>query len=302
VDSSSRIVSPAGMPRGLGNPARRKEKYRQQATVGAMEQDQTIKLLSGNAMPVFGLGTWLLNLDTAGTVAHALEIGYRLIDTSSDYGSQPGIGAAIRESGIPREDIYLVTKVEENDDAYRRTVSNLAELGLDRADMMLIHRPPIRGAGEDLWEGLIRAQNEGLTRDIGVSNYSSELIEMLIAASGVTPAVNQIEWSPFGRSQYMQAYRREKGIVIMAYSPLTRTRRLTDGTLLQIAGRYHKSAAQILIRWSIQSGNVVIPKANQWQHLEENIDVFDFEIDAADMRRLDSLDERYSALGSLPYI
>ena len=253
-------------------------------------------------MPAFGLGTWLLGPDAAGTVAYALELGYRLIDTSSDYGSQPGIGKAIAASGIPRDNICLVTKVEEADDAYRRVRSNLEELRLDFADLVLIHRPPVRGAGEDLWRGLIRARDEGLARGIGVSNYSQDLIDALVADSGEMPAVNQIEWSPFGHSAHMRKYCRENGIVIMAYSPLTRTRRLGDRTLAAIGAHYQKTAAQILIRWSIQSGNVVIPKANRRRHLEENIDVFDFTIGEDDMRRLDGLNEGYSALGFLPYL
>jgi 2,5-diketo-D-gluconate reductase A len=157
-------------------------------------------LHTGNRMPVLGLGTWQLTDDTPGTVENALRLGYRLIDTSGDYGTQPGIGEGIRRSGIERSGFYLVTKVEETDDSYEATVKNLAELGLDQADLMLIHRPPSSGPGEALWRGLIRAKEDGLTRDIGVSNYSIKQIEALIEATGKVPVVNQIEWSPFGRN------------------------------------------------------------------------------------------------------
>ncbi len=187
-----------------------------------MDRDLKIQLRTGNEMPVFGLGTWQLTRDIAGTVAYALELGYRLIDTSSDYGTQPGIGEAIKSSNIERQNIYLTTKAEETDDAYKRTKANLEELGLEYIDLMLIHRPPLLGAGEDLWEGLIRARKEGLTKDIGVSNYSIGLIERLIKASGEVPAVNQIEWSPFGYSEAMRKYCSERKIIIQAYSPLTR--------------------------------------------------------------------------------
>ena len=265
-------------------------------------KDSTVTLLTENTMPIFGLGTWQLTNDTAGTVLYALELGYRLIDTSSDYETQPGIGEAIKNSKIDRKRIYVVTKVEETDDAYERTKANLKELDLEYVDLMLIHRPPPTGAGEDLWEGLIQAKKEGLVRDIGVSNYSTELIDKLIEAGGEVPTVNQIEWSPFGHSRDMMKYCAEKKIIIQAYSPLTRTKRLDDDTLAQVAARYNKSPAQVLIRWNVQLGTSPIPKANQKKHLEENISVFDFEISDEDMKTLNDLNEGYSSLGSLPYI
>jgi 2,5-diketo-D-gluconate reductase A len=252
-------------------------------------------------MPVLGLGTWQLTNDTAGMIEAALQLGYRLIDTSGDYGTQPGIGEAIRRSGIGRSGFYLATKVEETDDAYAATRKNLGELGLDHADLMLIHRPPPSGAGEDLWRGLSKAREDGLAKDIGVSNYSVELIDALIEATGDVPTVNQIEWSPFGYSDEMLLYAREKHIVIQAYSPLTRTKRLKDERLSAIAETYGKSTAQLLIRWNLQRGTVALPKANQNNHLEENIDVFDFEIGGADMEDLNRLNEHYSSLGRLPY-
>ena len=267
-----------------------------------MNKQSTIPLHTGNRMPIFGLGTWQLTNDTAGTVLYALELGYRLIDTSSDYETQPGIGEAIKNSKIDRKRIYVVTKVEETDDAYERTKANLKELDLEYVDLMLIHRPPPTGAGEDLWEGLIQAKKEGLVRDIGVSNYSTELIDKLIEAGGEVPTVNQIEWSPFGHSRDMMKYCAEKKIIIQAYSPLTRTKRLDDDTLAQVAARYNKGPAQILIRWNVQLGTNPIPKANQKKHLEENISVFDFEISDEDMKTLNDLNEGYSSLGSLPYI
>ena len=267
-----------------------------------MNKQSTIPLHTGNRMPILGLGTWQLTNDTVDTVAYALELGYRLIDTSSDYGTQPGIGEAMKNSTIDRESIYVVTKVEETDNAYERTKANLEEMDLEYTDLMLIHRPPPTGAGEQLWGGLIRAKKEGLTRDIGVSNYSAELIQKLIEASGEVPTVNQIEWSPFGHSENMMKYCAEKNIVIQAYSPLTRTKRLDDITLNQLASKYNKTPAQILIRWNLQLGTVPLPKANQKNHLKEDINVFDFEIRDNDMALLRDLNEEYSSLGSLPYV
>ena len=267
-----------------------------------MDKNSKVALQGGSKMPVFGLGTWQLTINTADTVLYALKLGYRLIDTSSDYGTQPGIGEAIKKSRLNRKDIYITTKVEETDDAYERTKANLEELDLDYVDLMLIHRPPFMGAGEELWEGLIRAKEEGLVKDIGVSNYSASLIEQLIKVSGKAPAVNQIEWSPFGHSWEMKKYCEEKKIIIQAYSPLTRAERLDDNVLVELAEKYQKSPAQILIRWNLQQGTVPIPKANQKKHLEENIDVFNFEISDDDIRLLNSLNEEYSSLDYLPYI
>lgn len=266
-----------------------------------MDARSTLPLHTGNAIPVLGLGTWQLTQDTAGTVARALELGYPMIDTSSDYGTQPGIGAAVRRTGAARDSFYLVAKVEETDDAYRATRDYLEELGLEHADLMLIHRPPDDGVGAGLWEGLRQAKKEGLTRDIGVSNYSMEQIRALTAATGEKPVVNQVEWSPFGHSRALLDACRGEGIVIQAYSPLTRVKRLDDRALNEVAKRREKSPAQILIRWNLERGTVPLPKANRIEHLEENFDVFDFELGEDDLARLDQLNDRYSSLGTLPY-
>lgn len=258
-------------------------------------------LHTGNTIPVIGLGTWKLTQDTAEAIRTALQIGYRLIDTSGDYGTQEGIGEGIRRSGLARPDFYLVTKVEETDDAYEALGRSLDELGLDHADLVLIHRPPQDGVGEALWQGLIRAKENGLAVDIGVSNYSAASIDALVEATGVVPVVNQIEWSPFGHSDDMLRYAEDNAIVLQAYSPLTRMKRLDDPTLATIAERYDETPAQILLRWNVQHGVVPLPKAEKREHLEENLDVFDIRLAKEDMRRLDALNERYSALGKLPY-
>jgi 2,5-diketo-D-gluconate reductase A len=259
------------------------------------------RLRTGAQMPVLALGTWELTDDTAGTVGHALDVGYRMIDTACDYGSQRGIGEAIERRGT-REEVYLVAKVEETDDAYQATKKYLDEIGVDYADLMLIHRPPDDGVGEQLWDGLSRARQEGLARDIGVSNYSIEQLRELARATGEMPVVNQIEWSPLGHSEAMLKFCRDNDIVIQAYSPLTRAERLDDERLGDIAARYARTPAQILIRWNLQLGTVPLPKANRKEHLDENINVFDFEISAADMSALGGLNEHYSSLGSLPYV
>jgi 2,5-diketo-D-gluconate reductase A len=261
---------------------------------------QTFSLATGTEIPAMGLGTWQLR-GGADTVRTALDLGYRLIDTSGDYGTQPAIGEAIREGGIPRSDVFLVTKVEETEEGYDATKDRLRELGLDHADLMLIHRPPPSGAGESIWKGLIRAKREGLTREIGVSNYSTDQMDAVADATGERPAVNQIEWSPFGHTREMLDYCREYGILIQAYSPLTRGDRLDDPTLAEVGSRHGKTPAQVLIRWCIQLGTNPVPKASTREHLQEDIDVFDFELGEKEMNRLSSLNERYSALAGLAY-
>lgn len=267
-----------------------------------MDKRSTMQLHTGNSIPVMGLGTWQLTDDTADTIAYALELGYPMIDTSSDYGTQAGVGVGIKKSGIRRKDVYVVTKVEETDDAYERAQSNLDELQLDYVDLLLIHRPPPKGAGEELWEGLIRAKDEGFTRDIGVSNYPVELMQKLIAFSDEVPVINQIEWSPFGYSDEMVKYCKDNNIIIQAYSPLTRGKRLNDPALQQSAAKHDKSPAQVLLRWNLERGSIPIPKANQKKHLEENINVFDFELSKEDIQLLSNLNEQFSSLGALPYI
>jgi diketogulonate reductase-like aldo/keto reductase len=267
-----------------------------------MDTNTTVQLRTDGAMPVLGLGTWQLTDNTAATVREALELGYRLIDTSGDYGTQPAIAEALRSTDVPRDEIYLVTKVEEHEDAYEATRRNLDQLGVERADLLLIHRPPPEGPGEELWEGLLRAREEGLAGDVGVSNYGTDLLDALIRSSGETPAVNQVEWSPFGWSREVLDWCRDHGIVIQAYSPLTRGRRLDDPTLQAIAERHAKTPAQVLLRWDVQMGTVPIPKANRREHLEENLGIFDFRLADGDLQELNGLNEHASSLGSLAYL
>jgi 2,5-diketo-D-gluconate reductase A len=262
-----------------------------------MRKPSTVALNSGIKMPALGLGTWQLMNDTPGTVENALALGYRMIDTSGDYGTQKGIGQGIRLSGIAREDVYLVTKIEEDDDAYEATIRNLSELDVEYADLVLIHRPPESGAGTGLWEGLIQARSEGFARDIGVSNYSIEQIGELIRATDEVPAANQIEWTPFGWSAEMLDYCREGHIVIQSYSPLTRGDRLNDPRLSKIAADHGRTSAQVVIRWNLQLGVVPLPKANSWDHLEENLRVFDFDLNDEDMADLKDLNEQWSSFG-----
>jgi 2,5-diketo-D-gluconate reductase A len=275
--------------------------FRQEPEPLALGPESTIRLASNAAMPVLGLGTWQLKHHTSAAVASALAAGYRMIDTSGDYHTQRGIGDAIRAHGAPRDALFVVTKVEETGDAFETVCRNLLELKLDYVDLVLIHRPPARGVGESLWQGLRRAKREGLTRDIGVSNYSIEQIEELVYRTGELPAVNQIEWTPFGHSPRMLDFCHDNDIVIQAWSPLTRGVRLNDDKVAAMAARYGKTPAQLLIRWSLQLGVAPLPKANEAAHQRDNLQVFDFEIQQTDMAKLRALNEHWSALGHLLY-
>ena len=261
----------------------------------------TVPLHTGRRMPQLGLGTYQLRNHTCATVARALEAGYRLIDTSGDYHTQRGIGEALRDSDLDRSSIYVVTKAAENEDAYDAVRRSLDELRLDYVDLALLHRPSGQEVGEVSWQGLRQTKREQLARDIGVSNYSIEQIEELVYRTGELPAVNQIEWSPFGHSPRMLDFCHDNHIVIQACSPLTRARRLNDDKLSAMAARYGKTAAQLLIRWNLQLGVVPLPKANNTRHQRDNLDVFDFEIRPADMAKLRTLNEHYSSTGVLPY-
>jgi 2,5-diketo-D-gluconate reductase A len=268
-----------------------------------MNPQSTIALHTGTRMPVLGLGTWQLTRNTADMVTKALEAGYKMIDTSGDYGSQPGIAEALARNPMPREDLFIVAKVEETENAYESVRKNLAELKLDYANLILIHRAPKTGAGEELWDGLRKAKKEGLAKDIGVSNYPTEKIQRLIDAGGEVPVVNQIEWSPFGHSEAMLNYCAQHDIVIQAYSPLTHGKRLDEQTLTEIADKYNKTPTQVMVRWNIQLGTVPIPKPDNQEQIKQNIDVFDFELSADDMATLKGLNEEYSIFDSpLPYI
>jgi 2,5-diketo-D-gluconate reductase A len=269
---------------------------------GSLTPDATVVLRGGSEMPVLGLGSWMLTTHTAESVMHAFELGYRMVDTSADYKTQPGIGRAIQRSEVPRESLFVSMKVEENEDGYAATVKNLKELRLAYADLVLIHRAPKTNVGENVWRGLMRARDEGLARNIGVCSYKVAQIRALADQTGEMPAVHQIEWSPFGHSLDMLNFCRANDIALQAYSPLTRGKRLKDERVAEIAIKYGKTPAQVFLRWDLQHGVVPLPKAYREDHQRQNIALFDFELDALDMATLDGLNEQFSALDKLEYL
>ena len=264
---------------------------------------ETCRVLpSGNRMPLMGLGTWELTVRTVETLCNALELGFRMIDTAPGYHTQRGIGDAIRACGFERDAVFVVTKIDPREDAYSAIRKSLGQMRLDHVDLALIEEPPEHGVGEMAWQGLRRAKREGLARDIGVCSYSIDAIEELVYRTGEMPAVNQVEWTPFGHSPRMLDFCRENEITIQALSPLTRGKRLGDDKMASMAARYGKTSAQLLLRWNLQLGVVPLPKANHVQHQRENLNVFDFEILPQDMARLNALNEHYSARGELAYL
>jgi len=264
---------------------------------------ETCRVLpSGNRMPLMGLGTWELTVRTVETLCNALELGFRMIDTAPGYHTQRGIGDAIRACGFERDAVFVVTKIDPREDAYSAIRKSLGQMRLDHVDLALIEEPPEHGVGEMAWQGLRRAKREGLARDIGVCSYSIDAIEELVYRTGEMPAVNQVEWTPFGHSPRMLDFCRENEITIQALSPLTRGKRLGDDKMASMAARYGKTSAQLLLRWNLQLGVVPLPKANHVQHQRENLNLFDFEILPQDMARLNALNEHYSARGELAYL
>jgi diketogulonate reductase-like aldo/keto reductase len=253
-----------------------------------------ITLNNGVQMPLLGLGVWQIPAGgpTRAAVKYALQCGYRLFDTAKMYGNERDVGAAVRESPVPRADIFVTTKVWSSDQGYRHTLAafeqSLQRLGLEYLDLYLIHWP-VEGLEAETWDAMIEILHGGRCRAVGVSNYEIPELRDLLARSTVIPAVNQIEFHPFRHERQLLEFCRAKGIVVEAYSPLTRGTRLGDRRLGEVARRYGRSPAQILIRWALQHELVVIPKSSRPERIRENGEAFDFELSDADMTLLDAL-------------
>jgi 2,5-diketo-D-gluconate reductase A len=257
----------------------------------------SIALNDENTIPVIGLGVAELSDDeTERAVSTALEIGYRLIDTAAVYGNEAAVGRAIAASGIPRAELFITTKVANADQGFNLTQDavkvSLDKLGLDYVDLFLIHWPQAQlGKYVDAFGGLIQSRGDGHTRSIGVCNFNEEYLETVIDLTYVTPAVNQIELHPLLNQAELRAVNAQHNVVTEAYSPLAVGRLLDNPTVTSIAGEYDRTPAQVLIRWSIQLGNVVIPPSDNPERIAGNFDVFDFELTAAHMETLNGLND-----------
>ena len=262
----------------------------------ALTISSTGKLNSGVEMPLLGLGVYQTSPGraTEEAVKFALKTGYRHIDTASLYGNEESVGRAVRESGVPREQVFVTTKLWNSDHGYEAAMlafeKSQRRLGLGYVDLYLIHWP-VSQLRDESWRALVELQRRGSCRAIGVSNYTVRHLDQLLAGSKVIPDVNQVEFNPFLYQEGLLRYCQGKRIQLEAYSPLTRGYKLRHPVVLEVAKGYSKSPAQVLIRWSLQHGLVVIPKSARPERIKENSEVFDFEISAADMARLDSLGE-----------
>ena len=241
-------------------------------------------------MPLLGFGTWQLRGAEATTATTAaLELGYRHLDTATVYRNEREVGAGLRESGVSREDIFVTTKVlPDAGPPLDRLSESLDLLGTDYVDLWLIHDAPQQGPGVELWRSLISARQQGLVRDVGVSNYSVELIDELVEATGTTPAVNQIEWSPLLFDSATLDGHRERGVVLEGYSAL-RGGTLQHPVVVEIAERLARTPAQVIIRWHLEHDVVVIPKSRDRERIAANADVDDFSLAPEDVAALDAL-------------
>jgi len=257
----------------------------------------SVALNDENTMPALGLGVAeLSDAETERAVAAALEMGYRLIDTASVYGNEAAVGRAIAASGIPRAELFITTKLANADQGLTSSQeackASLERLGLDYLDLYLIHWPaPQLGKYVDSFGGLIQLRANDYVRSIGVCNFTEEHLETVIDLSFVTPAVNQIELHPLLNQDELRAANAAHNVVTEAYSPLAVGRLLDNPTVASIAAEYSRTPAQVLIRWSLQLGNVVIPRSAKPERIAENIDVFEFELAAEHMDTLNGLND-----------
>ncbi len=256
-----------------------------------------ISLSDENTIPTLGIGVGeLSDTEAERAVAAALEIGVRLIDTAAAYGNEAGVGRAIAASGVPRSEIFLTTKLATPDQGFQASQdaakASLERLGQEYVDLYLIHWPGgDTGKYVDSWGGLMRIQGDGLTKSIGVANFTPEDLATIIDLSYVVPTVNQIELHPQLVQTELRAEHAERGIVTEAYSPLGVGKLLENPTVTAVANEYGKTPAQVLIRWNLQQGNVVIPRSKSPERIAENFDVFGFELAAEHLAALSALDD-----------
>ncbi|MDT0416783.1 aldo/keto reductase [Streptomyces sp. DSM 41982] len=255
-----------------------------------------VTLNNGVVMPQLGFGVFQVPDDeTTAAVASALEAGYRSVDTAAVYGNERGVGRALASSGVPREELFVTTKLWNDDQGYDATLrafdASLDKLGLEYTDLYLIHWPtPARDRYVDSYRALEKLLADGRTRAIGVSNFQPAHLERLVAETGVVPVLNQVELHPGLQQRELRATHAALGIATEAWSPLAQGALLKEDALTTLAERHDRSPAQIVLRWHLQSGNIVIPKSVTPARIRENLDVFGFTLSDEDMAAVDALD------------
>lgn len=256
----------------------------------------TVKLNNGVEMPWFGLGVYKAQdgKEVQTAVESALEVGYRSIDTAAFYENEVGVGAALKASGVPRESVFVTTKVWNDRQGYEETLKAFEEsrkkLGLDYLDLYLIHWP-VKGKYKETWRALEKLAREGFVRAIGVSNFKEHHLEDLLSGCEINPAVNQIELHPRLTQEDVRAYCKEKKIAVEAWSPLMKARLFDHPTLQAIAQKYGKSPAQVILRWDLQREIITIPKSVTPSRIKENAEVFDFSLTEEELTSVDALNQ-----------
>ncbi|MDX3076875.1 aldo/keto reductase [Streptomyces sp. MI02-7b] len=256
-----------------------------------------LTLNNGVTMPQLGFGVFQVpDAETAAAVTTALESGYRSIDTAAIYGNEAGVGQALAASGIPRDELFVTTKLWNADQGYDSTLAafdaSLARLGLDHVDLYLIHWPaPAHDRYPDTWRAFEKIRSEGRARAIGVSNFQPEHLRRLMDESGVTPAVNQVELHPRLQQRELRAFHARHGIATEAWSPLAQGALLADPAVTSIADRLGRTPAQVILRWHLQHGTIVIPKSVTPERIRQNLDVFGFDLTDSDIAAIDALDD-----------
>ncbi len=253
----------------------------------------TLPFSDGHEIPQLGLGVYkVADAAAADLVASAIDSGYRHIDTAALYDNEAGVGKGIRASGVPREELFVTTKLwnDRHDDALRAFDESLDRLGLDYVDLYLIHWPvPEQDQYLEAWDALLQLREQGRSRSIGVSNFEPGQIDRLVKHSDVLPVINQVELHPWRQQEEVRGYDTSMGILTQSWSPLARGRVATDETLIALGAKHGKTAAQVVLRWHLQLGLVVIPKSNSLERVRENADVFDFTLDSEDMAAIAAL-------------
>lgn len=271
-----------------------------------MTEQTHFTLNDGNSIPQVGLGVWQTpNDEAAPAVKAALEAGYRHVDTAAVYENEEGVGRGIQQSGIARSEIFLTTKLWNVDQGYEQTLkafdASLKRLGTDYVDLYLIHWPsPHRGLFVDTWKAFIKLKEEGRAKSIGVSNFYPEHLEKIIAETGVVPVINQIELHPDFQQKTTRAFHDTHKIVTQSWSPLGQGKLLSNPVIGKIAARLGRTPAQVIIRWHIDNGLVVIPKSVTPSRIVENFKVFDFKLSSDDLAELNALDDAGARIGPDP--
>jgi 2,5-diketo-D-gluconate reductase A len=265
-----------------------------------------IVLNDGRSIPQLGLGTWQIDDAMAPEiVGAAIGCGYRLIDTATNYRNECGVGRALKRSGLPRDHLFVTTKLRNDRHGYDQTLrafdESASELGLDVIDLYLIHWPlPQHGLYVDSWRAFIQLRKQGRVRSIGVSNFTARQLERIIGETSVVPALNQVELHPAFQQRTLREFHHRYKIATEAWSPLGQGKSLNHPTIRAIANRHGRTPAQVVLRWHIESGRVAVPKSATPAHLAENIDVFTFALDSQDHNAISELDSTSGRIGYDP--